>query len=106
VRALSLTGGAALELSGGVVVSGSVRPAFRHVATAGTITSNWTVLSHPLLDNAPAALVYVTPVYTGSAVYVNSPLGVFYAAGTWRIFRQDLAAMPVNAEFNVLVVSQ
>lgn len=105
VRALSSTG-AALEVDGGIYVGGATRPAFRHVATPGNISGNWTVLGHPFLDNQPTALVFVTPVYGASFVYVNSPIGVFYAGGTWRIFRQDGSAMPVNAEFNVLVINQ
>lgn len=105
VRAMS-SSGAALEVDGAIYVGGATRPAFRHVATAGNVTSNWTALDHPFLNNQPTALIYVTPVYGASFVYVNSPIGVFYAGGTWRIFRQDGAAMPVNAEFNVLVVTQ
>jgi hypothetical protein len=31
---------------------------------------------------------------------------VFYSGGKWLIFNEDLAAMPVGAQFNVLVINQ
>ena len=109
VRALSLGAGPALELNnGGIAVAGTVRPAFQHTATAGTISGNLTRIDHPLLNGNPAAMVYVTHVYgPGSNVYVPA-VGVYYDAGAsrWTIFREDLGAMPVSATFNVLVVIQ
>lgn len=109
VRALSLGAGPALELiNGGIAVAGTVRPAFQHTATASTILANLTRIDHPLLNGNPTALVYVTHVYgTGSNVYVPA-VGVYYDPGPsrWTIFREDQAAMPVSATFNVLVVIQ
>jgi hypothetical protein len=46
----------------------------------------------------------VTQLWTG--VYNPHPVGVFYTGGKWTIFNEDLAAMPVGAKFNVLVINQ
>ncbi len=108
VRAVSLGGGAAVELSGAIAVSGPVRPAFQHMATPANINGNLTRISHPLLNDNPGAMVYVTHVYGfGAAVYVGAT-GVYYdpAYSRWSIFREDLASMPASATFNVLVVIQ
>jgi hypothetical protein len=37
-------------------------------------------------------------------VYNNHPIGVYYFSGHWTIFNQDLAAIPLNAAFNVMIV--
>ena len=111
VRATSLSPGLAIALdlgNGGIRVGGTVRPAFQHTATAGTISGNLTRLDHPLLNDNPAAMVYVTHVYgPGSNVYVPA-VGVYFdpVALRWTIYREDLGAMPANAAFNVLVVIQ
>lgn len=108
VRALALGTGAALELNGAVAVSGAVRPAFQHTATVGTISGNLTRIDHPLLNGNALALVYVTHVYgPGANVYVPA-VGVYYdgAMARWTIYREDQAAMPASATFNVLVVIQ
>ena len=38
-------------------------------------------------------------------VYDNHPIGVWYYGGKWAIFNQDRVAMPVNAAFNVFVLT-
>ena len=108
VRALSLGTGPALELHGAIAVGGTVRPAFQHTATAGTVSGNLTRIDHPLLNGNSNAMVFVTHVYgPGSNVYVPA-VGVYYDPGPsrWTIYREDLGAMPVSAAFNVLVIVQ
>jgi len=90
--------------NGSIKVSGTSRTAFQHVAVAGNIFGNETVIPNTTLANSATDMLFVTPVWEG--VYVNAPIGVYFSAGTWRIFRQDLANMPLNAKFNVLVVKQ
>jgi hypothetical protein len=81
---------------------------FVHTATAANISSNWTEIDHPLTNNKPNAIVLVTqnwnPGGTGG-VYNNHPIGVWYRSSTkkWAIFNQDIAAMPIGADFNVLI---
>ena len=38
-------------------------------------------------------------------MYDNHPIGVWYNGSKWAIFNQDLTAMPVNAAFNVFVLT-
>jgi hypothetical protein len=79
---------------------------FVHVATAANINSNWTTIDHPLTNGKPNAIVLVTPNWNPGSVggtYDNHPIGVWYTAGKWAIFNQDIAAMPVGAAFNVII---
>ncbi|MEP7117980.1 MAG: hypothetical protein ABI880_10380 [Acidobacteriota bacterium] len=101
--------GVALDLgNGGIWVGGPVRPAFQHTVTVSNASGNLSFLDHPLLNGQPSAMVLVTHVFgPGSNVYVPA-VGVYYdvVAARWAIYREDVAAMPVNAKFNVLVVNQ
>ncbi len=102
----------ALEIGNGALkVSGAVVPAFVHTVTAASIAaapdcvfSQCSRLSHPLLDGKPNAIVLVTYLQPG----VSNPhaVGVDYVNGFWRIFNVDGAAIPADAKFNVLVISQ
>ncbi len=79
---------------------------FVHKATVANIVANWTVIDHPLTNGNPNAIVFVTPNWNPGGVggiYDNHPIGVWYDGTHWAIFNQDIAAMPVNATFNVLV---
>lgn len=83
---------------------------FVHTATSANITSNWTVIDHPLLNNKPDAKVLVTQNWNPGGVggtYNNHPIGVFYSGSLqkWAIFNQDNAPMPVDADFNVMVLN-
>jgi hypothetical protein len=84
---------------------------FVHIARAANITSNWTTIDHPLTNNDPNAIVLVTQNWNPSGVgnkYNDHPIGVWYdgVANKWAVFNQDtLAAMPVDAAFNVLVAA-
>jgi hypothetical protein len=96
-----------LELENGAIkVSGPIRSVFRHTATAANTTSNETIIPNTTLARNANDLLIVTPYWDGT--YVNAPIGVYFEASssTWRIFRQDLGAMPLNAKFNVMVIKQ
>lgn len=90
-----------------LVADESQSTVFQHIADAGNIISNWTVLSHPELDGNPDARILVTQILISSAgnTYNNHEIGVWYNGAQWAIFNQDLAGMPVGASFNVLVLS-
>ena len=82
---------------------------FVHQATAANISGNYTVIDHPLINGNPNAIVFVTPNWNPGNVggtYNNHNIGIWYSSSQqkWAIFNQDLAAMPVNAAFNVLVL--
>ncbi len=81
---------------------------FVHIARAGNISSNYTIIEHPLTDNRPNAIVFVTPNWNPSGVgntYNNHAIGVWYNSSVrkWSVFNQDRAAMPEGAAFNVAV---
>jgi hypothetical protein len=81
---------------------------FVHEATAGNTSDHITYIDHPLTNNQPDALLFVThnwnPGGTGGT-YNDHPIGVRYDGGMnqWAIFNEDLADMPTTAAFNVLV---
>lgn len=85
--------------------------AFLHLATTDNIFGHVTIIDHPATNNNPAAQLFVTANYNpggaeGFGVYNNHAVGVSYDSllNRWTIFNQDLASMPVNVAFNVLVV--
>lgn len=59
-----------------------------------------------LIENGdPAARLLVTQRWdAGAPVYNPHPIGVYYAAGIWKVFNEDMASMPVGAKFNVAVI--
>ena len=81
---------------------------FVHIARAASITNNWTTIDHPLTNNAPNAIVLVTQNRNPSGVGNTNndhPIGVWYdgVENKWAVFNQDIAAMPDDVAFNVLV---
>jgi hypothetical protein len=76
---------------------------FIHTATAGNSGGDYTILDNPLTNNNPDAIILVTQNYSPSGVYNPHPVGVYYSGGRWRIFNQDITAIPANAAFNVYV---
>ena len=78
------TQGTALAIdSGAIRVNGAgqatLTPVFIHIASAGTITSNYTCIDHPLTNNAPTAILFITQNYGPYSVYNGNPVGVFYS---------------------------
>lgn len=82
---------------------------FVHKATADSISGHTSTIDYPLLNDKPNAVFLVTQNYNpgGGAVgaFNSHPIGVWYDGSKWRIFNQDLAAMPVGASFNVMVLN-
>ncbi len=79
----------------------------KHVATAGNISSNWTVIDHPLLNGDPDAMFVFTHNWgtsgTSANVVMDNTMGVWYDGSNWAIFTEDLTAMPQDAEFDIYV---
>jgi hypothetical protein len=97
-----------------VLLNVDAQVSYVHTATAGNTGFNLTKLDHPQLNNQPDALPIVTqhwdPTQSGSGIYNNSSIGVWYdtAINRWRIFNQlpsggGAPPMPVGAAFNVLI---
>jgi hypothetical protein len=100
LQAVNLDGGTALEVRNGAIrVSGDVRAAFRVTVpgTGGGAQFACTGVSHPLLDSDPAALVFVTPHFTGSAYARYEAL-----ASVWSVCGNSFSANQVS----LLVIKQ
>lgn len=76
---------------------------FDAIGNGTTITGNTLLLDHPTSNDAPAARVFATPDYSLGGVTNMRPFGVYWhsAAGRWRVFNQDFAAMPTGAGYNL-----
>jgi hypothetical protein len=103
--------GVALEISGGIKVSGTTKAAFIHVTTAANKPeAAVTCIDHPLTNNKPSAILIITQNFGSSGVYNKEAVGVYYrpSSNNWCIFNQapSAAAMPIGATFNVLVFNQ
>ena len=101
--------GQAIELfDGGIVVSGTRRPAFVHTTSAPTIIGSRSVIDHPLLNGNADAIVVVNYLYTSSTGVLAGGFNVLYDTATsrWSVMRSDATAMPVGARFNVIVFNQ
>ena len=80
---------------------------FTHVASAGTILGNTSVIDNAALNGDAAATLIATPNYNiglASGVAYDHPFGAYYPAPNWALFNQDSTnPMPVGAHFDVLV---
>jgi hypothetical protein len=91
-----------------VLIPDATTGVFVHQATVGNINGHWTYIDHPLANGNPDALLFITqnwnPGGTGGT-YNDHPVGVWYdnIEDKWAIFNEDLASMPEDAAFNVLV---
>jgi hypothetical protein len=91
-----------------VGVSGGLGVSVKHQANAGNISSNWTVIDHPLLNGNPNAVFTFTHNWgtTGEPanVVVDNILGAWYTGTNWAIYIEDGAtAFPVDAEFDLFI---
>jgi hypothetical protein len=78
------------------------KSAFIHTAKAPNTSGNVTVLDNALINGVSCAQIQVTQS-SGQSIFNASPVGVFYSAGEWAIFNQNLTTMPLNAVFHVLI---
>ncbi|KAA1243490.1 T9SS type A sorting domain-containing protein [Aquimarina sp. RZ0] len=74
---------------------------FIHSSTSANTNNHITTIDHPATNNKPSAKIVLTQFWTST--YNPHSVGVYYYAGKWRIFNQDLNAMPVGAKFNIIV---
>ena len=79
--------------------------AFVHRANAVNSAGDSTFLDHPLLNGQPCARFQITQS-EGGGVFNPHHVGVWYNGARWAIFNEDLAAMPLNAEFHVVIDGQ
>ena len=79
--------------------------AFVHVSNSTNISANVTYIDHPLLNGTPCAQVMFSPRLAPSSTLNPHVTGIFYSTsfGHWAIFNEDLAPMPQNVGFSVVV---
>ncbi len=87
--------------------SGAGVARFTHQSTVGNITSNYTILDHPSLNNNPDA-AFVFSHYWGvngasSEVNIDKVLSVWYTGTRWAIYTEDSSAMPTGVTFDVII---
>jgi hypothetical protein len=93
-----------------VLVLPTDRPAFAHQSTAANVSGAVTYLDHPALNGHPNAIPFIFQNTSPGGVTLpadNRPTGVWYdtVQGQWAVVNLDLANMPVDVAFNVLVPS-
>lgn len=102
--------GPALAIEGPVEVSGARAPAFAHVTSAGNTTGHISTIDNVLANGDPTALLLITHAIPNGAGAGLDPhvTSVAYdlALGRWRIRHDDLTAMPLGLQFNVLVIKR
>jgi hypothetical protein len=101
--------GTAINLNNGALkVSGANPTAFVHVATASNSSGYITVITNPLTDGDPNAILIVTHNYNppeGTLNYLTAPYSVYYDGTNWDIYLDDFSAI-LNKSFNVLVIKR
>jgi hypothetical protein len=100
--------GNALEITGAIKVAGgiNVQTAFKIVSVTGNIFSNQLIIPNTTLANNNTDILIVTHDFGPSSTYLNKAYGVFWSGSNWRIYLEDLSAMPVGITFNVLIIKQ
>lgn len=95
-----------LELNNGYIkVSGANKMAFVHTTNAGNVSSNISTLNY--LNAAATDMLFVTHNYSPVNTYFNYNYGVYWNGTAWAIYIESPATpMPVNINFNVMVIKQ
>lgn len=70
-------------------------------ARADVTSGNYFIVDHPLLNLRSRLNLFATT--RAASLLTAQPIGVWYSSTTWRIFNQNLAAMPTGMEFNLFV---
>ncbi|MEM9324710.1 MAG: hypothetical protein AAGA85_03605, partial [Bacteroidota bacterium] len=77
--------------------------AYVHTTNSGNTFGHITTLDHPLLNGQPDRVILTTQKF---GQYNTRPVGVWYAGGTWYLYNEDKAAMPLSTQFNLLVLDE
>jgi hypothetical protein len=103
--ALSVVAQTALDIAGGIRVSGaaSTKAAFKITTSASNTSGNVLTIPNTTLANNATDILLVTHAF---GTYLNKPFGVYWTGSNWGIYVEDITAMPIGAVFNVLVIKQ
>lgn len=97
--------GPAIDLTGGIRVSGTNKTAFKIVTSGTFIIGNKFGIVNTTMANASTDILLVTYEYTGGT-YLNKQFATFWNGSNWEIHLTDGSAMPTGITFNVLVIKQ
>ncbi|MBL0175765.1 MAG: hypothetical protein IPP94_10940 [Ignavibacteria bacterium] len=100
--------GTALEIvNGAIKLTGSSKAAFVHTASSGNAyATNGTQIDNAMCDGDANAILIVTQRLGTGSIYNPNPIGVYYTGSKWAIINEINTAIPVGAQFNVLVIKQ
>ncbi|WP_203293833.1 T9SS type A sorting domain-containing protein [Luteirhabdus pelagi] len=93
-----------------VAINGSATSTerMRHVASAGTISGNWTTIDHPMLNNNPDARFVFFHNWgedpSSANVLMDKALGAWYTGTNWAIYTEDQSSFAENAEFDLIML--
>ncbi|TVZ14873.1 hypothetical protein [Maribacter sp. MAR_2009_72] len=79
----------------------SAQHIIKHVASPNNTQGHITTINSPHTNGKNNAILIVTQNY---GAYNVNEIGVWYAAGKWKIFNQNRKPIPKNSKFNVMVV--
>ena len=97
--------GPAIDIMGGIKVSGTNKAAFKVVTSAIYISTNKFGILNTTMANASNDILVITYEYTGGS-YLNKQFASSWNGGNWEIHLTDGSAMPVGITFNILVIKQ
>jgi microsomal dipeptidase-like Zn-dependent dipeptidase len=81
-------------------LQGNAQKNYTHTTSAANLTSNYTLLDVPGLNNNPQAIVLVFPI--GDTRTKNPhPVGVWYTGTRWSVFNENKQAMPAGLQFTI-----
>lgn len=90
-----------------VAIGGGVSQAYRHVASAATISGNYTIIDHPVLNGNPDAKLVFMHNWGESGqpsnVIVDKILGAWYTGTNWSIYTEDGSNFPENSEYDLFI---
>ena len=86
--------------------AGGAPASFVFTAGAADTVANQAVITDPLTDGNPDAVVFATHVFINgtSPTFLDKPLGVWYNGAKWTVFTQDVSIMPDDVSFVVAVI--
>ena len=79
--------------------TGLNRTAFTITTFVTNTSGNNTLIDY--INPISTDLIIVTHNWQGN--YMSS-IGVYFTAGTWRLFREDQVAIPIGEKFNVMII--
>jgi hypothetical protein len=101
--------GNALNVTGGIKVSGTNPAAFKittNTGIGGNTSGNNLIIPNTTLANNANDILIVTHNFSPNNTYLNKAYGVFWNGSNWAIFLEDLSTMTNSIIFNVLVIKQ